>query len=101
MPRAFVHRISPGFFETLRTQFIAGRDFNDVDVVRGAGQVIVTRNLTDRFWPGQDPIGKRIKFGGPGSQNPWLEIIGVVQEMKYRGIPANRSEERRVGKECR
>jgi predicted permease len=89
VPRGFVHRISPGFFETLRTQFIAGRDFNDVDIVRGAGQVIVTRNLTDRFWPGQDPIGKRIKFGGPGSQNPWLEIIGVVQEMKYRGIPAN------------
>ena len=42
-----------------------------------------------RFWPGQDPIGKRIKMGQLSSNAPWLSIIGVVGEVKYRGLPEN------------
>jgi predicted lysophospholipase L1 biosynthesis ABC-type transport system permease subunit len=43
-----------------------------------------------RFWPGEDPIGKRLKFGGsPTSTNPWMSIVGVVGEVKYRGLPQN------------
>ena len=42
-----------------------------------------------RFWPGQDPVGKRIKFGQLASQNPWLTIVGVAGEVKYRGLPEN------------
>ena len=55
----------------------------------GSDVVIVTQNLTRRFWPGQDPIGQRIKAGGPDSKNPWLTIVGIVAEMKYRGLPDN------------
>ena len=43
-----------------------------------------------RFWPGQDPIGKRIKFGQlTSSAGSWLSIVGVVGEVKYRGLPDN------------
>jgi len=45
--------------------------------------------VVQRFWPGQDPIGKRIKDGGPESKSPWSTIVGVVSEMKYRGLPNN------------
>jgi predicted lysophospholipase L1 biosynthesis ABC-type transport system permease subunit len=51
--------------------------------------VVVSEHVATRFWPGQDPIGKRIKLGNLASQNPWLTIVGVVGEVKYRGLPEN------------
>ena len=88
-PRCYFHRVSPDFFRTLRTPFLAGRPFTEEEVHRGADVAIVTENLTRRFWPGQDPIGKRVKVGGISSTRAWLEIVGVVPEMKYRGVPDN------------
>ncbi len=89
MPRAYLHRVSPGFFHTLRIRFIAGRTFSDAEMQADLGAVIVSETVAKRFWPGQDPIGKRIKGGGPGSRSPWMNIVGVVNEMKYRGLPEN------------
>ena len=45
--------------------------------------------MAKRFWPDQDPIGKRVKFGPITSTSPWQSIIGVVGEVKYRGLPEN------------
>jgi ABC-type antimicrobial peptide transport system permease subunit len=42
-----------------------------------------------RFWPNQDPIGRRLKIGAAESSSPWLTIVGVVPELKYRGLPDN------------
>ena len=89
MPRAYFHRVSPDFFRTLRTRFIAGRAFTERDIHGNANVAIVTENMVERFWPGQDPIGKRIKAGRPDSPRPWLTIVGVVGELKYRGLPQN------------
>ena len=89
-PRAYAHRVSPDFFRTLRTRFVAGRTFSADEAQRGADVAIVTENLVRRFWPGQDPLGKRIREGRPNSSNKrWLTIVGVVEEMKYRGLPQN------------
>jgi predicted permease len=88
-PRAYFHRVSPDFFRTLRTPFMAGRTFTGDDVHNNASVAIVTENLVKRFWPGQDPIGKRIKVGGLNSPRPWLVIVGVVHDLKYRGLPDN------------
>jgi predicted permease len=89
MPRAYVHRVTPEFFGTLRIKLEAGRTFELGEERPDSSAVIVSHNVTRRFWPNQDPIGKRIKFGAPGSQNPWLTIVGVVDEVKYRGLPEN------------
>ncbi len=51
--------------------------------------LIVSERVASRFWPGQDPIGKRIKFGALDSRSPWMAIVGVVGEVKYRGLPDN------------
>jgi putative ABC transport system permease protein len=88
MPRAYLHFATPVFFHSLRIPFTAGRPFTDEELKNG-GVVIVTDNLVRRFWPNQDPIGKRIKRGQAQSQSPWMTIVGVVNEMKYRGLPAN------------
>ena len=88
-PRAYRHRVSPEFFSTLRVPFIAGRMFTEGEINGSANVAVVSDNLARRFWPGQDPIGKRIKRGGPASTDPWWSIIGVVREMKFRGLPNN------------
>ena len=52
--------------------------------------VRIAERVVKRFWPGQDPIGKRIKFGQlTSSSDTWLSIVGVVGEVKYRGLPDN------------
>jgi len=89
MPRAYFHRVSREFFRTLRTRFVAGRGFSEEEVRRNADVAIVTENLAARFWPGRDAIGKRIKVGQVDSPRPWLTIVGVVEELKYRGLPRN------------
>jgi len=88
-PRAYFHRVSVDFFHTLHTRLLAGRLFTEDEVHRDADVAIVTQNMVKRFWPGEDPIGKRIKIGGLNSTGPWLTIAGVVGELKYRGLPEN------------
>jgi putative ABC transport system permease protein len=44
---------------------------------------IVSRSMADRYWPGEDAIGKRIKQGKPDSKEPWLTIVGLVSDTKY------------------
>jgi putative ABC transport system permease protein len=89
MPRVYVHRVTPGFFAVLRMPLRAGRTFTDSEMSPTPTAVIVSENVVKRFWPGQDPIGKRVKFGSLTSNNPWLSIVGVVGEVKYRGLPEN------------
>ena len=89
MPRAYVHRVSPDFFETVRIPLEAGRTFTEADARPDRSTVIVSESVAQRFWPGQSPIGERIKLGSPSSSNPWLEIVGVVGETKYRALPRN------------
>jgi len=88
-PRMYVHRVMPAFFSTLRIPFRAGRTFTDAELTPTSPAVIVSENVVGRFWPGQDPIGKRVKFGAETSDNPWMSIVGVVGEVKYRGLPEN------------
>jgi len=88
-PRMYVHRVTPAFFSTLRIPFRAGRTFTDAELTATSPAVIVSENVVKRFWPGQDPVGKRVKFGAESSDNPWLSIVGVVGEVKYRGLPEN------------
>ena len=88
-PRAYVHRTSPDFFKTLRIRFIAGRTFTEAETQGNSNVVVVSEGVAKRFWPGQDPIGKRIQGGGPASAAPWMTIVGVVNEMKYRALPEN------------
>jgi predicted permease len=89
MPRAYVHRVSPDFFNTLRIPLIAGRTFSDTEITPTSSAVVVSERVVKRFWPGQDAIGKRVKFGQLTSNSPWLSIVGVVGEVKYRGLPDN------------
>jgi putative ABC transport system permease protein len=88
-PRAYVHRVTPGYFETLGMRLIDGRDFAVNEMSTESTAVIVSRKVVDRFWPGQSGVGRRIKQGDFESKTPWLTIVGVVDEANLRGIPRN------------
>jgi len=88
-PRAYQHRVSPDFFKALRIPIVRGRAFTQADQVPASTSVIVSEALAARFGPGQDPIGRRLKFGALNSTNPWLSIVGVVGDVSYRRLPRN------------
>jgi predicted permease len=88
-PRAFQHRITPGYVEALGMRFLDGRDFTLSEMGVESTAVIVTRKVVDRFWPGQSGVGRRIKRGDLSTDTPWLTIVGVVDDANLRGIPRN------------
>jgi putative ABC transport system permease protein len=88
-PRAYVHRASPEFFATLQIPMKDGRTFLDQEARPDTNVVVVSEHVASRFWPNVSAVGKRIKIGGLTSSSPWLSIVGVVGEVKYRGLPDN------------
>jgi len=69
------------YFETLGIPFVRGRDFTAQDREGAPGVVIVNETFARRFWPDEDPIGKRISLRG--ARGPYLEVIGLVKGGKY------------------
>jgi putative ABC transport system permease protein len=74
--------VSPGYFETLGATLTAGRAFTDGDHQDAPLVTIVNETFARDAWPGQDPLGRRIRFGGQQSKAPWLTVIGVVRDLR-------------------
>jgi predicted permease len=70
------------YLQALHVPLIRGRYFNDQDVADSTPVVIISRSIAREFWPNEDPIGKRLKWGVAQSHNPWLTIVGVVGDIK-------------------
>jgi putative ABC transport system permease protein len=67
---------------------LRGRNFTDADRVGSPFVVIVNRTLAERYWPGQDPIGKRIHWGLKETPLPWLTVVGEIEDVKQSGADA-------------
>ncbi|HEY3205302.1 MAG TPA: ABC transporter permease [Thermoanaerobaculia bacterium] len=83
-PVIFLNTVSPGYFGTLGIRLVAGRDFRRADHDGAPGVAVVNEELARRFWPGQNPIGRRIHVGGEGA--PALEVVGVAEDGKYMSL---------------
>jgi putative ABC transport system permease protein len=86
LPSAAFTIVSPRYFETMGTPLLSGRAFGDEDGTRSAKVIVVSEALARRLWPGESPIGKRLKQGWPESQSPWREVVGVVADVKFEGL---------------
>lgn len=73
--------VGPGYFPTLGIPVLHGRDFTDQDREGASGVVIVNETMARRFWPGENPIGKRLRLGGVEAS--YLNVVGVVKDSKY------------------
>jgi putative ABC transport system permease protein len=83
-PSAAFNMVGPEYFRTLKVPLVRGRGFNGQDDERAPSVAIVNEFMAERFWPGQNPIGKR--FHMQGADKRWLEVVGVTRTGKYRFI---------------
>ena len=85
--------VTPGYFETMRTPLLRGRYFNERDNEMNPGVVIIDERVAQKFWPGKDPIGKRMyRPANSGDllkvnvNTKWLTVVGVVREVQLEDL---------------
>jgi putative ABC transport system permease protein len=76
--------VSDGYFDSLHIPIVAGRALNRGDSLGTTPAAVVSQRFVEQYFPGQDPIGKRIRTGGSASKDPWLTIVGVARETGYQ-----------------
>src|SRR5438034_11250548 len=69
-------------FEALGIRVLRGRVFTESDNAGSQLVAIVNRKMAERYWPGQDPIGKRLRRGMPETSTPWMMVVGEVDDVK-------------------
>jgi putative ABC transport system permease protein len=81
-----VEVVSPGFFETLGVAMAAGRTFSEQDHADAPRAVMINETLARIGWPGQDPIGRRMRAGDDTSQAPWMTVVGVIRDVRRADV---------------
>ena len=74
---------TPDYFTTMQIPIVKGRAFTDQDKNGALPVVIVNETLARKHWPGQDAIGKRIRLQAPLDVAPWMEVVGVIKDVKH------------------
>ncbi|MES2124854.1 MAG: ABC transporter permease [Gemmatimonadota bacterium] len=85
--------VLPGYFATMRIPLTRGRDVTDQDRIGAPGVVIVNQYLADHYWPGEDPVGKRLTIEDPAKGAQWLTVVGVARNAVQGEWSAPASEE--------
>ncbi len=86
-PSAERYCITPGFLETMRIPLLRGRDISPTDTATAPQVLLIGETTARRIWPGEDPIGKRVKLGGV--DNPWWTVVGVSGDVHHVGLDAD------------
>jgi putative ABC transport system permease protein len=73
---------SPDYFRALRVRLVAGRVYSEADNGDAARVAVITRSLARRFWPTGDELGQRVKLGAAESVEPWITVVGVVEDVR-------------------
>ncbi len=88
---ALIQSVSPSFLSLMHIPLHEGRFVREADDQNAPKVAVISESVARRYWPGQDPIGRHLKFGGPDAQEPWLTVAGVVGDVRYnwydRGVP--------------
>lgn len=82
----FFHSVTPGYFSTINVPVLTGRDFTLADDADAPGVIIVSEAFSRRYWPGEDPIGRRLKYGPRDSTQSWLTVVGMVRDVRFRDL---------------
>ncbi len=94
LPQAHTRSITPGYFETLGVDLQSGRFPTDSDNAHAVPAIWINEAAARAFWPGQEPLGKRLKIAGNdpftvalnGAPEPWLTVLGVVRNVKHDNL---------------
>ncbi|HEY4838491.1 MAG TPA: ABC transporter permease [Candidatus Acidoferrales bacterium] len=78
--------VCPNYFHTMGVPLIEGREFTNQDSLRAPGAAIISDRFRERFFPNEDPIGKRFKLVPYQDEAPWQTVVGVVGNVHQRGL---------------
>ena len=87
--RYYRHAVSSDYFSTLGIPLLRGRAFTADDARDSSNSIVVSEAMAKRFWPGQDPIGKRLRLGN--ASGPEVSIVGVVASVRFRDLTTDLS----------
>jgi putative ABC transport system permease protein len=78
--------VSEDYFKTIGIPLRQGRGFTEDDKGNSMPVALVNETMARQYWPGENAVGKRFKFGGPDSSAPWMTIVGVVADVRQMGV---------------
>jgi putative ABC transport system permease protein len=86
-PEIDFRRASTGYFQAMGIPLLSGRLVTEQDIANNTGSVLINEAMAKRFWPGEDPVGKRISTAtSTGQQTQWQTIVGVVGSVRHLGL---------------
>ncbi len=86
-PHALIRVVDDHYFDTLGIQLLRGRGFGSSEQADSQLVVVVDRRMVDKYWPHQEPLGKRLTRDDPNGENiRWLTVVGVVESVKIRDL---------------
>jgi predicted permease len=80
--------VSPEYLPAIGASLRGGRLFTPRDDAHAPPVAIVSASLARQYWPGQNAVGKRVKWGGPDQKREWLEVVGVIADLKLDSLDA-------------
>jgi predicted permease len=81
------HRtVNADFFRAMGIPLVSGRSFTRAENRPGSGVVVISKQAADMYWPGQDPVGRRLAYGTRPKPDRWLTIVGVAGDIKSAGL---------------
>ena len=91
-PIGHIRVIHGEYFRTAGIPLLAGRIFTPAEIRSGSQDIVINAALAHRHWPGQDPLGKRLKLGSPDSDGPWRTVVGVVGNVRQNGLDSEEAQ---------
>jgi putative ABC transport system permease protein len=85
--------VSPGYFDAMRVPVVRGRLFNEADNETAQPVALVSERAARATWPGEDPIGKRVRSTMDNRGDVWMTVVGIVGDVRHSGLEANPSAE--------
>jgi putative ABC transport system permease protein len=86
LPYAAFIPISANYFEAMGIRLLAGRAFTEAEMTDTPPVAVINELLARNLWPGENPVGKRLRQGNAESQMAWREVVGVVADVKLNGV---------------
>jgi len=83
-PTIMTNYVTPGYFATMQIALLKGRTFTDADDEKAPLVAVINQTMAETYWPKEDPIGKKFLLKTDGNKE--VEVVGVVQDEKYKGI---------------
>ncbi|MCA1818147.1 MAG: ABC transporter permease [Acidobacteria bacterium] len=80
--------VSPHYFETMGIRLLRGRAFTDRDRADSPSVAVISETMARRYWPGEDPLNKRFSFGRARTDEDWVTVVGVANDVRQFGLDA-------------